>query len=108
MTTKKPNFIIKFDNSNPTQAEKDQAFLGLFNCLAKIAIRIESVKEGTIKEQKEIEQNPNIEICAKLRQNGLILIPAGANALRFLPPLNITASDIDKAVKILDKTLEKL
>lgn len=50
----------------------------------------------------------NIEICAKLRQNGLILIPAGANALRFLPPLNITASDINKAVKILDKTLEKL
>lgn len=57
MTTKKPNFIIKFDNSNPTQAEKDQAFLCLFNCLAKIAIRIESEKEGTIKEQKEIEQN---------------------------------------------------
>ena len=57
MTTKKPNFIIKFDNSNPTQAEKEQAFLGLFNCLAKIAIRIESEKEGTIKEQKEIEQN---------------------------------------------------
>ena len=57
MTKKEPNLIIKFDNSNPTQTEKDQAFLDLFNCLAKIAIRIESEKGKTAKEQKEIEEN---------------------------------------------------
>ena len=57
MTKKEPNLIIKFDNLNPTQAEKDQAFLDLFNCLAKIAIRIESEKGKTAKERKEIEKN---------------------------------------------------
>ncbi len=50
----------------------------------------------------------NVDVCAKLRANGLLLIPAGSNALRFLPPLNIKASDIDKALKIFDKTLGEL
>lgn len=50
----------------------------------------------------------NTEVCAKLRENGLILIPSGANGLRFLPPLNIKAADINKALKIFESTLEKL
>lgn len=50
----------------------------------------------------------NAEVCSKLRANGLILIPAGSNALRFLPPLNIKKSDIDKALKIFDKTMKGL
>ena len=50
----------------------------------------------------------NGDVCKKLRDNGLLLIPAGSNALRFLPPLNIKASDIDKALKIFDKTLGEL
>lgn len=54
------------------------------------------------------EPYTNADICKKLRGNGLILIPAGANALRFLPPLNVKASEIDKALKIFDKTLGEL
>ncbi len=54
------------------------------------------------------EPYKNGEVCAKLRKNGLILIPAGANALRFLPALNVKASEVDKALKIFDKTLGEL
>lgn len=50
----------------------------------------------------------NTDVCVRLRKNGLILIPAGANALRFLPPLNIKKSDVDAAVKIFDKTVSEL
>ena len=50
----------------------------------------------------------NSEICGKLLENGLILIPAGANALRFLPPLNITKTEAVKALKIFEKTIEAL
>ena len=50
----------------------------------------------------------NSDICARLRENGLILIPAGSNALRFLPALNVKATEIDRALKILDKTLGEL
>ena len=50
----------------------------------------------------------NIAVCKKLRENGLILIPSGANGLRFLPPLIATATEIDKALKIFEKTIERL
>lgn len=50
----------------------------------------------------------NAEVCTKLRENGLILIPAGANALRFLPPLIVKAAEIEKALKIFEKTISAL
>jgi len=50
----------------------------------------------------------NYDVCKKLRANGLILIPAGANALRFLPALNVKSSEIDKALKIFEKTMGEL
>lgn len=50
----------------------------------------------------------NAAVCEKLRENGLILIPAGANALRFLPPLTVKPSEIEKALKIFEKTISEL
>ena len=50
----------------------------------------------------------NKAVCDKLRENGLLLIPAGANALRFLPPLIVKPADIEKALKIFEKTISQL
>ncbi|MDZ4787785.1 MAG: acetylornithine/succinylornithine family transaminase [Blastochloris sp.] len=41
----------------------------------------------------------------KLREAGLLLIPATGNILRFLPPYNITRAEIDQALGIIRKTL---
>jgi len=38
--------------------------------------------------------------------NGLLILTAGADALRMLPPLNITYDEIDKGLKILKSVLE--
>ncbi len=54
------------------------------------------------------EKYVNVAVCKKLRENGLILIPSGANGLRFLPPLTVKATEIDKALKIFEKTIERL
>ena len=35
--------------------------------------------------------------------NGLVLINAGTNIIRFLPPLTITESDVDRMAEILDR-----
>lgn len=51
---------------------------------------------------------PNTAVCSALRENGLILVPSGANGLRFLPPLVVKEADIKKALKIFDSTLERL
>lgn len=57
MTTKKPNFIVKFDNSNPTEEERAKAIFDLILCLMKLSAKQEAKKFKTKKEQKEYEQN---------------------------------------------------
>ncbi len=54
------------------------------------------------------EPYSNADMCRRLRNAGLILIPAGSNALRFLPPLNVKASEVDLALRILEKTIKEL
>ncbi|MGE5389765.1 MAG: aspartate aminotransferase family protein [Deltaproteobacteria bacterium] len=39
--------------------------------------------------------------------NGLLVISAGPNVLRMVPPLNINKADVDAAVEILQKALEQ-
>ncbi|MDR1191913.1 MAG: acetylornithine/succinylornithine family transaminase [Verrucomicrobiales bacterium] len=43
--------------------------------------------------------------AARLREAGLLLIPAAGDVLRFLPPLNVTAAHIEEAVEIIGRTL---
>ncbi len=45
------------------------------------------------------------EVTKKALDAGLLVISAGGNVLRFVPPLIITKDDIDRAGEILDKCL---
>ena len=51
-----------------------------------------------------VEEEPSA-IVAKLTKAGLILIPAANHAVRFLPPLNVTAEEIAEALRIVEETL---
>jgi acetylornithine/N-succinyldiaminopimelate aminotransferase len=46
---------------------------------------------------------PNTEMTARLRQAGLLAVPAGDNVVRLLPPLIIGDGHIEEAAAILDK-----
>lgn len=48
---------------------------------------------------------PVAEIINKALDNGLILINAGTNIVRFLPPLVITKQDVDSMIDILEKAI---
>lgn len=53
-----------------------------------------------------IELNkPVADIIAKCIDNGLLLVNAGKNVIRFVPSLIVSKEDIDKAMDILDKAL---
>lgn len=45
------------------------------------------------------------EIILKCMEKGLLLVGAGKNVIRFVPPLNIEYKEIDEAIKILDEVL---
>ena len=48
---------------------------------------------------------PVKDIAAKALENGLILISAGANTIRFLPPLVMQKAQIDEMVEKLKKCI---
>lgn len=45
------------------------------------------------------------EICETARAHGLIMLQAGPNVLRFLPPLTITKDEMQKGIDRLNKTM---
>ncbi|WP_422478022.1 aspartate aminotransferase family protein [Pleomorphochaeta sp. DL1XJH-081] len=55
--------------------------------------------------QMSIPIRPILDMCMK---EGLILANAGPEILRFVPPLTITESEIDEAITILTRVLEKI
>ncbi|PKM94199.1 MAG: aspartate aminotransferase family protein [Firmicutes bacterium HGW-Firmicutes-1] len=51
-------------------------------------------------------QNEDISaIIHKCMEEGLLLVGAGSNVIRFVPPLIISEKEIDEAIKILDKCI---
>ncbi|MBR6156128.1 MAG: aminotransferase class III-fold pyridoxal phosphate-dependent enzyme, partial [Lachnospiraceae bacterium] len=49
--------------------------------------------------------HPVAEIINKALDKGLVLINAGTNIIRFLPPLVITEADVDAMLEILKECL---
>ncbi|WP_153721815.1 acetylornithine transaminase [Sporosarcina cascadiensis] len=53
-----------------------------------------------------IHSNEEIgSVIQQAEQQGLLLVPAGTNVIRLLPPLTVTKDEIDQAVAILKKLL---
>ena len=51
---------------------------------------------------------PAGDIILKALDKGLILITAGQNIIRFVPPLVITEANVDEMVAILDNILAEI
>ncbi len=51
---------------------------------------------------------PNGDVAAAARAEGLLLVPAGDNVVRLLPPLIISEADVDEAMERLDAALSGL
>ena len=50
---------------------------------------------------------PVKDIVQTCLDNGLIVVMAGANVIRMLPPFITTEKDVDQAIAILDQAIEK-
>lgn len=51
---------------------------------------------------------PALALVAECRANGLLVPPAGPNAIRLLPPLNVTPDEISRALEIIRRSLDAL
>ena len=49
-----------------------------------------------------------IDVVKAAMNEGLLLVPAGAKVVRFVPPLIVTEAEVDKALQIVDKVMSML
>jgi acetylornithine/N-succinyldiaminopimelate aminotransferase len=49
-----------------------------------------------------------LDIVKAALEKGLLVIPAGAQVVRLIPPLIVSAAEVDEALDLLDQTLEAL
>jgi len=68
-------------------------------------IGVEIVKSKKRKERGDEESAAIVKSCLK---SGLILITAGRNTLRVIPPLNITAEELDEGLDILNVAVKSV
>ena len=50
----------------------------------------------------------SLQLVGSLAEEGMLTIPAGADVVRFLPPLNLSPTQADEAVARLEQTIRKL
>ena len=56
----------------------------------------------------EISKNKAPEVMKLCLEKGLLINAVRPNTLRFIPPLNVSEGEINKAVEILEEVLEEL
>lgn len=72
---------------------------------ARFPERIEQVRgEGLMLGIRTVE--PNTELAARLRELGLLTVPAADNVVRLLPPLVITREQIDTACALIGEACQ--
>ena len=47
------------------------------------------------------------EVVGKAMEEGLLLVPAGSNIIRFVPPLIVSKEEVKRALDLFEKALEK-
>ena len=93
------NIVDKVKEITPYLEEKLQGLVDKYDC-------IESRRGKGLLQGLVIKPDvPVGNIVNKALENGLLVISAGGNVLRMVPPLVITKADVDVMVEILEKAL---
>lgn len=50
----------------------------------------------------------NKNVAMKCFEKGLLVVPAGNNTVRLLPPLTVEYGEIDTALRILEEVLQEI
>lgn len=78
---------------------------GLTNLANSFPESIQEVRGRGLMLALIIREEPS-KLIASLRQKGLLVVAAAGNAIRFLPPLTVGISEIEKALRITEEALQ--
>ena len=57
---------------------------------------------------RDHSRSPALLLVDRLQQAGLLAVPSGTHVVRWLPPLNVSRAEVERAVSILRTALESL
>jgi acetylornithine/N-succinyldiaminopimelate aminotransferase len=90
------------------QARGEQLRTGLAQLAIKYPHQIAEVRGWGLINGLELQAESKvnaIDIVKAAMQAGLLLVPAGIKVVRLVPPLIVSAAEIDRAVNILDRSI---
>jgi len=93
------------------RARGEQLRSGLVALAAKYPAVVREVRGWGLINGMELQEESSLmsgDIVAKAKDKGLLLVPAGPKVVRYVPPLVVTAEQIDKCLKIVDELLAEL
>ena len=100
-------FTTIVEEKLPARAERmGRHFLERLTALQSKCPAIKAVRGLGLLVGMEFDR-PVKEIVTGCREEGLLILTAGDNVLRFLPPLIVDEADLDRAVEILDAVLAR-
>ncbi len=86
-----------------------RALAGEFRCIGEVRGR--GLMIGVELIEPDAERTPARELCQKVVErafhNGLLLLSCGVSTVRFMPPLNVRAGEVDEAVGLLRTSLDE-
>ena len=97
---RKQNIIEHVQEVSPYLEEKLNELAGKYDCILE--------RRGSGLMQGLVFDRPVTPVITKAMENGLILINAGSDILRFVPPLIITKENIDEMIGILEPVIASL
>jgi acetylornithine/N-succinyldiaminopimelate aminotransferase len=93
------------------QARGEQLRAGLQRLLAQYPQHLQEVRGWGLIDGLELSATSPLtagDLVKTAMAKGLLLVPAGVKVLRFVPPLIVTAAEIDRALTILESVLLEL
>ena len=73
-----------------------------------LMLAFELVADFAERVQTPAGRAPSLHVVDLLHEAGLLTVPSGTHAIRWLPPLNVSRAEIDEAVQILQAVLTGL
>lgn len=89
----------------------DQLRHGLTQIAQKFPSLIQEVRGWGLIDGMELQADANFtaaDVVKVAMQEGVLLVPAGTKVLRFVPPLIVSAAEIDQALQAVDRVLTTL
>ncbi|HON11499.1 MAG TPA: aminotransferase class III-fold pyridoxal phosphate-dependent enzyme, partial [Chitinispirillaceae bacterium] len=76
------------------------------SALKKVFKDIEDIRGTGLLLGVQLKDDPTA-VVAECKNKGLLVVKAGKNTIRFMPPLTVSESEIDKAVAVFSEVLSR-